>query len=96
MLRPPHPEGLSGAVRVEVRGWLDGRVETRILGVAAPPSVVAGAVAARAALWAGSGRLSRSGAAGLAELVDAPGAFLRDLNSAGVVVAEFQGADPER
>ena len=27
--------GLAGAVRVEVRGWLDGRAETRILGVAA-------------------------------------------------------------
>jgi saccharopine dehydrogenase-like NADP-dependent oxidoreductase len=95
MLRPPHPEGLTGAVRVEVRGWLDGRAETRILGVAAPPSVAAGAVAARAALWAGSGRLSRPGAAGLAELVDAPASFLRELNAAGLVVAEFQGADPD-
>jgi saccharopine dehydrogenase-like NADP-dependent oxidoreductase len=94
MLRPPHPEGLIGAVRVEVRGWLDGRAETRVLGLAAPPSVVAGAVATRAALWAGSGRLSRSGAAGLAELVDAPGSFLRELNGAGLVVSEFQGADP--
>ena len=24
MLRPPHPEGLLGGVRVEVRGWKDG------------------------------------------------------------------------
>ena len=93
MLRPPHPEGLTGAVRVEVRGWLDGRAETRILGVAAAPSVAAGAVAARTALWAGSGRLSRPGAAGLAELVGAPGSFLRELNGAGLVVAEFLGAD---
>ena len=95
MLRPPHPEGLTGAVRVEVRGWLDGRAETRILGVAAPPSVVAGAVAARAALWAGAGRLARPGAGGLAELVDAPGSFLRDLAPAGITVTAFQGGELE-
>lgn len=96
MLRPPHPEGLDGAVRVEVRGWLDGRAETRILGVAVAPAVAAGAVAARAALWAGAGRLSRSGAAGLAELVGAPGAFLRELGPAGVSVTRFEGGDLER
>ena len=44
---------------------------------------MAGAVAAQAAVWAGSGRLSRPGAAGLAELVDAPGTFLRDLTGPG-------------
>ena len=95
MLRPPHPEGLTGAVRAEVRGWLDGRAETRILGVAVPPAVAAGAVAAEAALWAGTGRLSRSGAAGLAELVAAPGAFLRNLAPAGVAVTSFEGGDPD-
>jgi saccharopine dehydrogenase-like NADP-dependent oxidoreductase len=96
MLRPPHPEGLTGAVRVEVRGWLDGRVETKILGVAVPPAVAAGAVAARAALWAGEGRLYRHGAAGLAELVDAPGVFLAELAPAGVIVTAFEGGDPQR
>ena len=95
MLRPPHPEGLAGAVRVEVRGWLDDRAETRILGVAAPPSVAAGAVATRAALWAGAGRLARPGAGGLAALVDAPGSFLRDLAPAGITVTAFQGGDLE-
>jgi saccharopine dehydrogenase-like NADP-dependent oxidoreductase len=95
MLRPPHPEGLIGAVRVEVRGWLDGRAETRILGVAMAPAVAAGAVAARAALWAGTGRLSRPGAAGLAELVKRPGQFLRQLGPAGVTVTAFQGGDLE-
>lgn len=95
MLRPPHPEGLAGAVRVEVRGWLDGRAETQILGVAAPPSVAAGAVAAAAAVWAGASRLSRTGAGGLAELVDSPGSFLKDLASAGITVTAFQGGDLE-
>jgi saccharopine dehydrogenase-like NADP-dependent oxidoreductase len=95
MLRPPHPEGLAGAVRVEVRGWLDGRVETKILGVAIPPAVAAGAVAARTALWAGAGRLARHGAAGLAELVGAPGVFLAELAPAGVTVTAFEGGDPQ-
>ncbi len=94
MLRPPHPEGLTGAVRVEVRGWLDGRAETRILGAAAPPAVAAGAVAATAAQWVAADRLSRVGAGGLAELVDGPGSFLQDLAPAGITVTEFQGADP--
>jgi hypothetical protein len=95
MLRPPHPEGLIGAVRVEVRGWLDGRAETKILGVAVAPAVAAGAVAARAALWAGSGLLAREGAAGLAELVKRPGQFLRELGGAGITVTAFQGGDLE-
>ena len=95
MLRQPHPEGLIGAVRVEVRGWLDGRAETKILGVATAPAVAAGAVAAQAALWAAAGRLARPGAAGLAELVDAPGAFLRELSGAGVTVTAFHGGDLE-
>jgi hypothetical protein len=95
MLRPPHPEGLIGAVRVEVRGWSDDRAETRILGVAVAPAVAAGAVAARSALWAGTGQLSRAGAGGLAELVPAPGRFLQELGEAGITVAAFQGRDLE-
>jgi hypothetical protein len=91
MLRPPHPEGLAGAVRVEVRGWVDGRPETRILGAAIPPAVVAAAVSATAARWAGAGRLARAGTAGLAELVADPGGFLRDLAGAGVRVSAFEG-----
>jgi hypothetical protein len=77
-----------------VRGWLDGRAETKILGVAVPPAVAAGAVAARAAVWAGTGRLARTGGAGLAELVGAPGAFLRELVPAGVTISAFQGGVP--
>jgi saccharopine dehydrogenase-like NADP-dependent oxidoreductase len=95
MLRPPHPEGLSGAVRVEVRGWLDSRAETRIMGAAAAPAVVAAAVAAMAGRWAGTGRLARTGAGGLAELIGEPGRFLKDLAGTGVTVAEFAGRDVE-
>jgi saccharopine dehydrogenase-like NADP-dependent oxidoreductase len=91
MLRPPHPEGLVGAVRVEVRGWVDDRAETRILGVSVAPAVAASAVAAQAAIWAGTGRLSRAGAGGLAEFVGKPGSFLRDLGGYGVTVSSFEG-----
>ena len=46
MLRRPHPEGLLGAVRVELRGLRDGRQAEVILGCAERPAVAAGAVAA--------------------------------------------------
>jgi hypothetical protein len=91
MLRPPHPEGLLGAARVEVRGWVDGRPETEILGSAVAPAVIAAAVTGTAARWAASGRLARTGAAGLAELVEEPGNFLKELAGAGVAVSAFEG-----
>lgn len=94
MMRPPHPEGLVGAVRVEVRGRARGRAETLILGTSAPPAVVAAFVSARAALWAASGRLARPGAAGLAAMVAEPGLFLKELaESAAITVSAFLGAD---
>ena len=46
MLRPPHPEGTLGAVRVEVRGDRDGAREIEVLGAIDRPAVAAGAVAA--------------------------------------------------
>jgi hypothetical protein len=91
MLRAPHPEGLVGAVRVEVRGWLQGRAETKIMGASGSPAVVAAAVTATTARWAVTGRLSRTGSAGLAELVDKPGAFLREVTSHGVTISSFEG-----
>jgi saccharopine dehydrogenase-like NADP-dependent oxidoreductase len=91
MLRPPHPEGRVGAVRVEMRGWVDGRADTRILGAAVAPAVAAGAVSALSARWAGQGHLDRIGAAGLVELVNDPARFLKDLAPAGVTVSEFEG-----
>lgn len=94
MLRPPHPEGLVGALRVEMRGWVDDRAETQILGVACPPAVAAAAVAAETARWAATGRLARPGAGGLAEMVGEPGPFLKALTGAGVTVSAFQGSLP--
>jgi saccharopine dehydrogenase-like NADP-dependent oxidoreductase len=91
MLRSPHPEGLVGAVRVELRGWLEGRAETKILGVSAPPAVAAATVSATAARWLVSGRLRRPGAGGLALLLDQPGAFLREVVLAGVAISSFEG-----
>jgi saccharopine dehydrogenase-like NADP-dependent oxidoreductase len=91
MMRPPHPEGLVGAVRVEVRGWINGRAETKILGAAVAPALAAASVSAEAARWVLAGGGMASGAGGLAVLVDAPGRFLRDLAARGVVVSEFEG-----
>ena len=92
MLRRPHPEGDMGAVRVEIRGWRDGTSETVVLGAIDRPGVAAGAVAALAAVEACGGGLARSGAAGLAELVD-PLPFLRELARRGVRAAIFTGTE---
>lgn len=91
MLRRPHPEGELGGVRVEVRGR-QGQVRgDRVLGAVDRPAVAAGAVAAVAARWIVDGRLSRTGAGGLATLAD-PGPFLAALADRGVKAAIFEGA----
>jgi saccharopine dehydrogenase-like NADP-dependent oxidoreductase len=92
MLRPPHPEGLLGAVRVEARGRRGGVQDVRVLGAVDRPGVAAGAVAAVAALAAGRGELARPGAAGLAELVGDPVPFLAELARRGVRAAAFEGS----
>lgn len=50
MLRPPHPEGAIGAIRVELRGTRAGMRETVVFGAIDRAAVAAGAVAAVAAL----------------------------------------------
>jgi hypothetical protein len=50
MLRPPHPEGAIGAIRVELRGTKAGMRETVVFGAIDRAAVAAGAVAAVAAL----------------------------------------------
>ena len=52
MLRKPHPEGLVGAARVEVRGLRDGTTDALVLGALDRPAVAAGATAALALRWA--------------------------------------------
>ena len=89
MLRRPHPEGLEGAVRVEVRGELDGRHVVEVRGCAAPPAVGAATVAAAAvgAVLAGD---APAGAYGLAELTVA-GALLASVRALGLRLAAFTG-----
>ena len=93
MLRKPHPEGLTGAVRVEMRGFVGAEAVTRIVGSAGRPAVIAAAVSAVAARWAAQGRLARTGVAGLAEMVDDPAGFARELGDYGVTISGFVGGD---
>jgi hypothetical protein len=90
MLRQPHPEGVVGAVRVEVRGARQQGRAVEVLGVLDRPGVAAGAVAALAALAAAGGDLLRAGAGGLAELAE-PLPMLRELRDRGVKAAAFEG-----
>ena len=88
MLRPPHPEGGLGAVRVEVRGRDAEGIAVHILGAMDRPGVAAGAVAALAAVELGAGRARHLGAGGLASLIEVR-PFLRELARRGVKVASF-------
>lgn len=91
MLRRPHPEGLVGAVRVEVRGRRDGRYETHVLGVLDRPAVAAGAVAAVTAVRLLQGGLGLDpGSHGLGSIHD-PAGFLHELAARGVRAAAFGG-----
>jgi len=89
MLRRPHPEGLVGAARVEVRGRRRGVQDVTVLGILDRPAVAAGATAALALRWALAGRLP-AGATGLAA-VDDTVPFLAELAAAGVKAATFEG-----
>jgi saccharopine dehydrogenase-like NADP-dependent oxidoreductase len=88
MLRPPHPEGGLGAIRVEVRGRGDDGIQVEILGAMDRPGVAGGAVAALAAVELGAGRALRTGAGGLAAMVEVK-PFLLELGRRGVKVAVF-------
>jgi saccharopine dehydrogenase-like NADP-dependent oxidoreductase len=91
MLRKPHPEGMLGAIRVEVRGLRDLGHDAEVYGALDRPAVAAGTVAAVAATWTADGRLARPGAGGLAELIDEPVPFLQELARRGVRAAVFEG-----
>lgn len=90
MLRPPHRDGGPGAVRVEVRGWLNGGYETRIYGATAHPSVAAGTVAAVVGLAITRGSVP-TGSFGLAE-IDNCSSLLLDLRDRGLGVSMFGGS----
>jgi hypothetical protein len=89
MLRPPHPEGRTGAVRVELRGRRAGTHEVSVMGVTERTAVGAAAVAATSAAWTVAGRFP-PGATGLAAVVE-PRAFLADLMDRGVRIFSFDG-----
>jgi hypothetical protein len=89
MLRRPHPEGLVGAARVELRGRRGGMQDVLVYGVLDRPAVAAGAVAALAARYAVEERLP-IGAAGLIALDD-PTPALHDLAAVGIRAAVFEG-----
>jgi saccharopine dehydrogenase-like NADP-dependent oxidoreductase len=89
MLRKPHPEGLVGAVRVEVRGRRGSAQDVVVLGALDRPAVATGAVAALATRWAVDGRIP-VGAAGLAS-IEAPVPFLEALAGIGIRGAVFDG-----
>ena len=91
MLRQPHPEGLVGAIRVEVRGRRGQSFETVVYGAVDRPGLAAGAVAAMAAVATGTG-LARTGAAGLAVLLPDPLPLLQELANRGVRCATFSGS----
>jgi hypothetical protein len=90
MFRKPHPEGLVGATRVEVRGMRDGASDALVLGALDRPAVATGATAAVALRWALAGRVP-VGAGGLVA-VDDPVAFLAELVVVGVKAAVFEGS----
>lgn len=97
MLLPPHPEGLAGAVRVELRGSVAGRREIRVLGALDRPAAVAGAVGAVVAVAlggdvAGLGMMRTVGAGGVGELVSDATAMLLELARRGVRAAVFDGS----
>ncbi len=89
MLRKPHPEGLVGAVRVEVRGKRGGVQDVQVLGALDRPAVAAGAVAALTLRAALDGRIP-PGASGLAAVTDAR-PLLAELAAIGIKAAAFDG-----
>lgn len=89
MLWPTDPEGGPGAIRVEVRGRRGTARHTVVYGAMDRPAVAAGAVGAVAAQHVAAGRLLRTGAAGIAELVETV-PFLAELKHRGVRAAAFQ------
>lgn len=93
MLRKPHPEGLLGAVRVELRGVKNGQQVELVLGCAESPAVAAGAVAATAvSVLLDNKEHETFGAGGLAEFVD-PTSFLHGVRERGLRPEIFIGAD---
>lgn len=91
MMRPPHPEGGPGAIRVEARGLIDGEHTTVVYGAMDRPGVAAAAVAAVTAVWILEHRVRPVAVGGLAELIE-PTPFLVELSRRGIRAARFEGS----
>lgn len=89
MLRRPHPEGGTGAVRVELRGWRGGERHVLVLGAQSRPAAAAAVVAGCTAVHLVENRV-RAGARGLAGMA-APGALLRAIADRGLKPSRFEG-----
>jgi hypothetical protein len=90
MLRPPHAEGLSGAVRVELRGLSGGERIVVVAGAAERPAVAAATVSASVVRMLLDGSITHTGAFGLAGLAD-PVAFLNIVGEGGIRLQSFDG-----
>jgi saccharopine dehydrogenase-like NADP-dependent oxidoreductase len=90
MLSPPHPEGGTGAIRVELRGRIGGRREIRVLGAVERPAIAAASVVSTAAVAVLTRTAGGPGVRGLASLPD-PTLHLRQLALRGLHAQEFVG-----
>jgi hypothetical protein len=95
MMRRPHPEGMIGAVRAEVRGWKSEVRNGIVLGMLDRPAVAAGVMASVMAELAVSRSLSRVGSGGVSELVVDTTPVLHRLAEKGVKAAVFEGRSGE-
>ena len=89
MLRPPHNDGGPGAIRVELRGILDGVQATEVIGAIDYPSAVSGALASISAEWLLQEALPH-GAWSLG-MLDDPIPWLQELEVRGVTAAVYEG-----
>jgi hypothetical protein len=90
MLRTPHPEGLLGAVRVELRGAAGVAREVVVLGAAQPLASLAGLVAAETARHVARGEVA-PGVSTLADAAMPTRAILDALTRQGVRLERFEG-----
>ncbi len=91
MMRSPHPEGLVGAIRVEVRGNIGDQRSVTILGVLDRPAIAAASMAVVVAIQILSGNLKQRGSLGVASLVEDSVPYLQELKTRGVKAAVFDG-----
>ena len=89
MLRRPHRDGGPGAVRVEVRGVLNGEQTTHVIGAIDYPSAVAGVLASIGSEWLIADDLPH-GSWSLG-LLDDPLPWLSELENRGVSAAVYEG-----